>query len=60
MKPKREVNYRALFILGLAFIPIGIATDNTAFIAVGGLFMIIFAANQVKANKENKPEELEQ
>lgn len=51
MKSKREADYRALFILGLAFVPIGIATDNTAFIAVGGLFMIIFAANQIKANR---------
>ncbi|MCA9934943.1 MAG: hypothetical protein KC415_13510 [Anaerolineales bacterium] len=53
MKPKREPNYRALFILGIAFIPIGIATDNTVFIALGGLFTIIFLANQIRANKES-------
>ena len=57
MIPKREVNYRALLILGLAFIPLGIATDITAFIAVGGLFMIIFAANQIKANREQNEKE---
>lgn len=54
MKQKRDANYRALFILGLAFIPIGIATDSTVFIAIGGLFMIVFAANQIKANKEKE------
>ncbi|MCP4427689.1 MAG: hypothetical protein GY803_24660 [Chloroflexi bacterium] len=46
-KPKREVNYNALFILGIAFIPIGIANENPVFIAIGGLFFIIVSKRSV-------------
>jgi uncharacterized membrane protein len=37
---KRHVpNYKALFILGITFIPIGIATDNAGLWGMGIVFM---------------------
>lgn len=46
-------DYRTYFIVGISFIPIGIATDNMAFTALGIIFMIIGLTNRNKW-QENK------
>ena len=52
---KRHVpNYRALFILGIAWIPIGIATDNPGLWGMGFVFMLIGGINKDKWGKETK------
>ncbi len=55
---KRPPNYRALFILGIVFIPISISTENYAFIGVAVMFMIIGLANRKKWEKPKKWSEL--
>ena len=55
---KKPPNYRALFILGLVFLPLGISTDNYGFMAVSALFMIIGLANRKKWDKPKKWSEL--
>ena len=55
---KRPPNYRALFILGIVFLPLGISTENYAFTGVGALFMIIGLANKKKWEKQKKWNEL--
>ena len=46
------------FILGVSFIPIGIGTDNPAFIGVGVVFMIMgFSNQQIEKNKGITPEQ---
>ena len=51
---KRVPNYRALFILGVTWLPIGIATDNPGLWGMGAVFMIVGAANKDKWGKESK------
>ena len=51
---KRTPNYRALFVLGITFLPIGIATENPGMWGLGAVFMIIGAANKDKWGKETK------
>jgi len=51
---KRTPNYRALFIIGISWLPIGIATDNTAFWSIGLVFLIIGLANKNKWKQETK------
>ena len=34
-------NYKAMFIIGISWIPLGIATENYAFVAVGIVFMAL-------------------
>ena len=51
---KRIPNYRALFIVGLTWIPIGISTENLVFSAAGVVFMIIGLANKNKWGQETK------
>jgi len=55
---KKPPNFRALFILGLAFIPLGISTDNYAFSVAGAIFFIAGLANKKKWEKPKKWEEL--
>jgi hypothetical protein len=46
-KPQqRKVNYRAFFILGITFFPIGIATANPAFMTLGLVFLAISLKNR--------------
>jgi len=47
-------NYRALFIIGIAFLPIGISTKNYAFTAIGTIFMIVGLVNKSKWEKPKK------
>ena len=51
---KRTPNYRALFIIGISWLPIGIATDNTAFWVIGLVFLITGLANKDKWGQETK------
>ena len=44
----RVDDYRAFFIMGAAFIPIGIATENSAMSIIGLVFIILGATNRDK------------
>jgi len=44
--PKHPQNYRALFIIGISYIPIGIALKNYAFAIIGVVLMIIGLYNK--------------
>ena len=44
----RQHNYRVLFIVGLTWIPIGLATENTTFWILGTVFMLTGLANRKK------------
>ncbi len=53
----RVNDYRTFFIMGVAFIPIGIATDNYAFSIIGLVFIILGATNRDKwRNTQEKVE----
>ena len=45
---RRIDDYRTFFIIGAAFIPIGIATDNWTFSILGLIFLILGATNKDK------------
>ena len=51
---KRVPNYRALFVIGITWLPIGIATDNPGLWGMGLVFMIVGASNKNKWGKETK------
>jgi len=51
---KHVPNYRALFILGVTWIPIGIGTENPGLWATGIVFMIIGLVNKEKWGQETK------
>ncbi len=53
-KTKRVPNYRALFILGVTWLPVGIATDNAGLWGMGAVFMIIGGLNKDKWGQETK------
>jgi hypothetical protein len=44
----RRDEYRTYFIIGISFLPIGLATDNMAFTALGIIFMILGLTNRDK------------
>ena len=55
MKKKKQADYRALFLMGVIFVGVGVvfmASVNiglgTAFIAIGGLYMLIGGKNKDK------------
>lgn len=54
----KQINYRGLFAVGISFIPIGIATENFAFLALALVFLSIALANRKKWKKEKKWSEL--
>jgi len=56
---KRDPDYRAFFILGISFLPIGIATDNPGLWGMGAIFLILGLANRDKWNDDPKWSELE-
>jgi heme/copper-type cytochrome/quinol oxidase subunit 2 len=43
-----EPDYRVFFILGITWLPLGIATDNPAFWGMGAVFLIAGLANRNK------------
>ena len=53
-----ETSYRAFFILGISFLPIGIATDNPGLWVMGAVFLILGLANRDKWKAQPKWSEL--
>jgi hypothetical protein len=49
---RREPEYRALFILGISLLPVGIATENPGLWGAGVVFMVLGLANRGKWKKE--------
>lgn len=45
---KIEPNYRLFFILGITWLPLGIAIDNSVFLGVGAAFLIAGLVNKDK------------
>lgn len=43
-----ETDYRVFFILGIVWLPLGIATDNPGFWGMGAIFLIVGLANRDK------------
>jgi len=56
---KGTSDYRAFFILGISFLPIGIATDNPGLWGMGAVFLILGLANRDKWKDQPKWSELE-
>ena len=56
---RREPDYRAFFILGISFLPIGIATENPGLWGVGVVFMVLGLANRGKWKEEPRWSELD-
>ena len=56
---KIKPDYRVFFILGITWLPLGIATDNPGFLGMGAVFMAIGLANRSKWKKEPKWSELD-
>jgi len=55
---KVETDYRVFFILGITWLPIGIATDNPGLWGMGAIFMVVGLANRSKWKEEPKLSEL--
>jgi len=53
-----EMDYRVFFILGISFLPIGIATDNPGMWGVGAILLILGLANRDKWKGESEWSEL--
>lgn len=51
---KHEPNYYTLFILGIVWLPLGIATDNSAFFIIGLVFIAIGLVNRNKRETNRK------
>jgi len=47
-KGKRQMNYRAFFIIGITWLPIGIATQNYVLAVTGALFLTMGLLNKSK------------
>ena len=56
---RREPDYRAFFILGISFLPIGIATENPGLWGVGVVFMVLGLANRGKWKEQPGLSELD-
>jgi len=50
----REPNYRVFFVMGITWLPIGIATKNYGLLGMGLAFLIIGLANRDKWKDEKK------
>ena len=55
---KIEPDYRVFFIMGITWLPLGIATDNPGFLGMGAVFMAIGLANRSKWKEQPKWSEL--
>jgi len=58
-KYKRPTNYKAFFIIGVAYIPLGIATENHAFTTLGIVFMVLGLVNNKKWKDSAKWSEMD-
>ena len=56
---RSEPDYRAFFILGITFLPIGIATENPGLWGMGAVFMILGAVNRDKWRDTPKLSEMD-
>ena len=56
---KIEPDYRVFFILGITWLPIGIATDNLGLLEMGAIFMVVGLINRSKWKEEPKWSELD-
>ena len=56
---KIEPDYRLFFILGISWLPIGIATENPGLWGMGAVFMVLGLANRSKWTEEPKWSELD-
>ncbi len=57
-KEGRKPNYKAFFIIGITWIPIGIATQNYVFMVVGLAFMILGFTKKKEWKNQPKWEDL--
>jgi len=57
-KENRKPNYKLFFIIGLCWVPIGIATQNYVFVVVGLFFLILGLFNKKKWESQPKWSEL--
>jgi len=55
---KREPDYRVMFILGITWLPLGIATENPGFWITGLVLFIVGLVNKKKWKKQPKWSEL--
>ena len=55
---KTEPNYRLFFILGITWLPLGIAIDNSVFLGLGAAFLIAGLVNKDKWKDTPKWSEL--
>ncbi len=53
-KRTQTTNYRALFIVGLSFIPVSIATKNTRILILGLIFLLISLLNRKEWKNEKR------
>ncbi len=53
-KQRKQPNYRAFFIIGVTWLPLGIATQNYVFSVVGACFLTFGLANKKKWKNEPK------
>jgi predicted membrane channel-forming protein YqfA (hemolysin III family) len=56
---KTETDFRVFFILGISFLPIGIATDNPGLWGMGAVFLILGLVNRDKWKAEPKWSDLD-
>ncbi len=52
----RDPEYRTFFIMGIAFVPIGVATGNVGFWIMGLIFLILGITNREKWSNNLKIE----
>lgn len=57
-KENRKPNYKLFFIIGLCWAPLGIATQNYAFIVLGLVFLILGLINRKRWEPQPKWSEL--
>lgn len=49
-----EPDYRVFFILGITWLPLGIATDNPGFWGMGAVFLLVGLLNRDKWKEQEK------
>ena len=59
-KENRKPNYKAFFIVGITWVPLGIATQNYVFIFVGLVLLILGLTKKKEWKNQPKWEELSQ
>ncbi|MCK4979945.1 MAG: hypothetical protein KAS62_06090 [Candidatus Delongbacteria bacterium] len=57
-KENRKPNYKAFFIIGVCWVPIGIATQNYVFMVIGLVFLVLGLLNRKSWENQPKWEDL--